>query len=148
MASRARSSSSKSKAPKRKAPKAEAPKTKAPNAYHRFGGEQPAVLASYEALGAACAQAGPLDARTIALCKLALSFGAGLEGAAHSHCRKALEAGWSAEELMHLAILGVPTIGFPSMMRNRGWVEDVVGTRSTRTNTSVTSNSRSRSKSK
>jgi alkylhydroperoxidase/carboxymuconolactone decarboxylase family protein YurZ len=105
---------------------------KTPGSYQRFGIEQPTILARYEALGLACAQAGPLDTRTIALCKLALSFGAGLEGAAHSHCRKALEAGCTADELMHGAILGAPTIGFPSMMRNRGWVEDVVKARASR----------------
>ncbi|MBM4108743.1 MAG: carboxymuconolactone decarboxylase family protein [Phycisphaerae bacterium] len=89
--------------------------------------EHPKVHAAYEALGAACAKAGPLDARTVALVKLATSMGAGLEGAAHSHTRKALEAGWTPEELMHAAVLGTPTIGFPSMMRNRGWIQDVVG---------------------
>ncbi len=98
---------------------------KTPHAYTRFGDSHPEVIAKYEALGRACTNAGPLDARTVALCKLAISMGAGLEGAAHSHCRKALEAGWTSAELMHLAILTTPTIGFPSMMRNRGWVEDV-----------------------
>lgn len=27
---------------------------------------------------------------------------------------------------MHVAHLCAPTIGFPPMMRNRGWVEDVI----------------------
>ena len=30
-----------------------------------------------------------------------------------------------AAELEHVAMLGTPTIGFPSMMRNLGWVRDV-----------------------
>ena len=98
-----------------------------PSPYVRMRDEQPELVEAYEALGAACAAAGPLDRKTVALVKLAISFGAGLEGAAHSHARKALEAGWKTEELVHLAILSAPTIGFPSMMRNRGWVEDVVG---------------------
>jgi len=70
---------------------------------------------------------GPLDAKTVALVKLAISLGAGLEGAAHSHARKALEAGWTGEQLLHAALLCTPTIGFPPMMRGRGWVEEVVG---------------------
>ena len=97
-----------------------------PSAYRRIGREQPQLLEAYERFGEACAKSGPLDGKTIALVKLAISLGAGLEGAAHSHCRKALAAGWSEDELMHVAHLCAPTIGFPPMMRNRGWVEDVV----------------------
>jgi alkylhydroperoxidase/carboxymuconolactone decarboxylase family protein YurZ len=89
--------------------------------------EHPELLDAYEAFAKACAHAGPLDARTIALVKLAISLGAGLQGAAHSHVRKALEAGCTPDELIHVATLSAPTIGFPSMMRNRGWVRDVVG---------------------
>lgn len=100
---------------------------KIPSVYAKMKAEHPDLLEAYEALGAACAKAGPLDAKTVALVKLATSLGAGLEGAAHSHTRKALDAGWTPEELLHAATLGTPTIGFPSMMRNRGWVLDVVG---------------------
>ncbi len=132
MATRKRSTTTSSSANAKTPRASQRTSLRTPGAYQRFGDEHPTVLARYEALGLACAAAGPLDARTIALCKLALSFGAGLEGAAHSHCRKALEAGCTADELMHLAILGAPTIGFPSMMRNRGWVEDVVGVRASR----------------
>lgn len=97
-----------------------------PSSYKKMRQEQPGILTSYEALGAACAASGPLDARAIALVKLGVSLGAGLEGAAHSHCRKALEAGCTPEELMHVAHLTAPTLGFPSMMRNRNWVMEVV----------------------
>ena len=96
-----------------------------PSPYLRMREEHPGLVEAYEALGAACAEAGPLDPQTVALVKLAISLGAGLEGAAHSHARKALEAGWTADELMHVALLSAPTLGFPTMMRNRGWVEDV-----------------------
>ena len=98
-----------------------------PSPYMRMRQEHPGLVEAYEALGAACAKAGPLDAKTVALVKLAISLGAGLEGAAHSHARKALEAGWTGEQLLHAALLCTPTIGFPPMMRGRGWVEEVVG---------------------
>lgn len=97
-----------------------------PTPYVRMRKDHPDLVEAYEALGAACAKAGPLDAKTVALVKLAISFGAGLEGAAHSHARKALRAGWTPAELLHASALCTPTIGFPSMMRNRGWVQDVV----------------------
>lgn len=96
-----------------------------PGAYRRMADEQPAMVQAYERFGEATAAAGPLDRRTIALVKLAISMGAGLEGAAHSHARKAIEAGWTKEALLHAAHLCAPTIGFPPMMRARGWVLDV-----------------------
>ena len=57
---------------------------------------------------------------------LALSIGTGLEGATHSGVRKALDAGCDPEEIRHVAVLGVTTLGFPTMMRARVWVEDVL----------------------
>ena len=86
----------------------------------------PDYMQAYESFGQAARLAGPLSAREVALVKLAISIGAGLEGAAHSHCRKALEAGCTAGELRHVALVSAPTIGFPTMMRARSWVEDVL----------------------
>ena len=103
------------------------PTQKIPKPYRRMHQEHPGYMAAYESLGREARRAGPLDDRTVSLVKLAISIGAGLEGAAHSHCRKAMQAGCTAEELMHVALLAAPTIGFPPMMRARGWVEDVVG---------------------
>jgi len=97
-----------------------------PKRYQQMHADYPEFMQAYESLGQAAAQAGPLSAREIALVKLAISLGAGLEGAAHSHCRKALEAGCTPEELRHVALLSAPTIGFPTMMRARSWVEDVL----------------------
>ncbi|MBS0197473.1 MAG: carboxymuconolactone decarboxylase family protein [Planctomycetes bacterium] len=87
--------------------------------------EHPELTSAYEALGRAASLAGPLDPKTVAIVKLAVSLGAGLAGAAHSHTRKALEAGWTREELLHAAHITAPTIGWPGMMRSRGWVRDV-----------------------
>jgi len=99
---------------------------KIPSSYKQMHEEHPDLMRAYESLGEACAGAGPLDARTVALVKLGVSLGAGMEGAAHSHTRKALEAGATREELLHVALLLTPTVGFPNMMRGRGWVLDVL----------------------
>ncbi len=96
-----------------------------PKPYLEMKERFPDLVCSYEALGEACKAAGPIDEKTVSMIKLATSLAAGLEGAAHSHTRKALEAGCTPEELEHVAMLGTPTIGFPSMMRNLGWVRDV-----------------------
>ena len=97
-----------------------------PKPYRQMHELHPEYMQAYEAFGKAAANAGPLDEKTISLIKLGISIGAGLEGAAHSHSRKALEAGCSADELRHVAMLSAPTIGFPTMMRARSWVEDVL----------------------
>ena len=102
------------------------PPGKIPGRYQAMHRSHPEFMAAYESLGEAARAAGPLTERETALVKLAISIGAGLEGAAHSHCRKALAAGCTADDLRHVALLSAPTIGFPPMMRARGWVDDVV----------------------
>ena len=97
-----------------------------PKRYRRMHDDYPEFMEAYESLGEAAKEAGPLSDREVSLVKLAISLGAGLEGAAHSHCRKALDAGCSPEDLRHVALLSAPTIGFPTMMRAKSWVEDVL----------------------
>ncbi|TWT83659.1 Carboxymuconolactone decarboxylase family protein [Planctomycetes bacterium CA13] len=97
-----------------------------PKPYKQMHIDHPELMQAYEAFGKATRESGPLSEREIALVKLGISIGAALEGGAHSHCRKALEAGCTADDLRHVAILTGPTIGFPTMMRARSWVEDVV----------------------
>ncbi len=98
-----------------------------PKRYKQMHAEHPQVMQAYEAFGKAVKDSGPLSEREIALVKLGISLGAGLEGAAHSHCRKALEVGCKADDLHHVALLAAPTIGFPTMMRCQSWVRDVTG---------------------
>jgi alkylhydroperoxidase/carboxymuconolactone decarboxylase family protein YurZ len=97
-----------------------------PKRYQKMHADHPELMKAYEAFGSAAKHAGPLSEREVALVKLAISIGAGLEGAAHSHCRKALEAGVTPDDLRHVALLSAPTIGFPTMMRGKSWVEDVI----------------------
>jgi alkylhydroperoxidase/carboxymuconolactone decarboxylase family protein YurZ len=103
------------------------PPGKLPGRFVQFQKQYPAIAAAYDALGNATAEAGPLDARMRALVKLGISIGAELEGAVHSHTRKAVEAGCSHDEIRHVALLSVTTKGFPSMIKTLSWVEDVIG---------------------
>jgi alkylhydroperoxidase/carboxymuconolactone decarboxylase family protein YurZ len=100
-----------------------------PKAYQAFGQEYPSVLKSYEAFGAACHEAGPLDASTRELVKLGITFGAGLKNAAKAHVRLARAAGVKPEAIRHAALLSATSIGFSSMMRNLQWVEEELGRR-------------------
>ena len=49
-----------------------------------------------------------------------------MEGAVHSHTRKAIEAGCSNQEIKQTVMLALPTIGFPSTMAVMSWVEDIL----------------------
>ncbi|MFQ6012563.1 MAG: carboxymuconolactone decarboxylase family protein [Thermoplasmata archaeon] len=100
---------------------------KLPKPFEEFKRDHPEVFAAYQRLGDATLEAGPLDGKTRELVKLGISLGAGMEGAAHSHARRAREHGATAEELRHAALLALTTLGFPSMMRGLLWVEDVLG---------------------
>ena len=97
-----------------------------PSFYSAFREAHPEVVRAYEALGDATRAAGPLPARQAELVKLALAAGARLEGAVHSHARRALEQGASPEELRHLSLLAITTLGFPAAMATRALIEDVL----------------------
>ncbi len=70
--------------------------------------------------------AGPLDAKTQRLLKLAAAIGALREGAVHSGVRKARDAGASTEEIEQVVALSASTIGFPAAVAVWSWVRDVV----------------------
>ncbi|HED08885.1 MAG TPA: carboxymuconolactone decarboxylase family protein [Ignavibacteria bacterium] len=100
--------------------------SKIPKRYMKFKEDYTEVAEAYESMGDAVHKAGPLDDKTRALIKLAISTGARLEGAVHSHTRKALKVGATPEELRQVALLSLPTIGLPSMMAALSWIDDVV----------------------
>lgn len=100
-----------------------------PKPYRRFTGENPAVARAYEALGEACAKAGPLDERTRELVKLGMAIGGRLEGAVHAHARRAVAAGATAKQIRHVVALAAPTVGFPTTVAAYTWVEEVLAKR-------------------
>ena len=97
-----------------------------PQPFRHFEAANTAVVRAYEALGQACAEAGPLDAKTRELIKLGMAIGGRLEGAVHAHARRALAAGASAAEIQHVVALAIPTVGFPTTVAAFTWVDDVL----------------------
>jgi AhpD family alkylhydroperoxidase len=97
-----------------------------PKPYERFRKKYADLWAAYDKLGAAVHGAGPLDEKTRELVKLGIAIGGHLEGAVHSHTRKALDAGATADEIRQVVLLAIPTVGFPTMMAALTWVEDVL----------------------
>jgi 4-carboxymuconolactone decarboxylase len=101
-------------------------KTQLPTWYQQFEKSYPAVMEAVEKLGVVTQSAGPLDNKSRALVKLAIAIGALREGAVHSHTRRALQAGCTPEELRHVGVLAVTTIGFPGTMATMSWIEDIL----------------------
>ena len=86
--------------------------------------DYPEVWAAYSDLGAAVAGAGPLTSREVRLAKLALAVGMQSEGAVHSHARRARDEGVGEEDLRQIALLAIPTIGFPRAAAALSWLND------------------------
>ncbi len=97
-----------------------------PSRAGQLASENPELWEAYQALGKACAEAGPLDDRTRRIVKLALAVGVRSEGAVHSHARRGIGEGLSPDELRHVAALAIPTIGFPAAVAALTWIEDVL----------------------
>ena len=97
-----------------------------PKRFREFAVRYPAIAKAYESLAEATQTAGPLDSKTRCLVKLAIAAGAWREGAVHSHARRALDAGCTADEIRHVVLLATTTLGFPSMMAVMTWVQDVL----------------------
>lgn len=96
-----------------------------PAAAGNLAAARPEIWQAFADLGAVCADAGPIAGSTRHLVKLALAIGVASEGAVHSHARRALEDGVGPEELKHVALLAIPTIGFPRAIAALSWIEDV-----------------------
>lgn len=97
-----------------------------PSTVQEFANHYPEVWKAFSELGNQCHSAGPLDEKNRRLVKIALSIGAGLEGATHSAVRGALRAGVSPDEIQHLAVLSITTLGFPAAMRAMTWLFDAL----------------------
>jgi 4-carboxymuconolactone decarboxylase len=96
-----------------------------PKKFLAFTSKYPEVAKAYSELGDAVHNAGPLDERTRALVKCAVSGASRLEGGFHAHVRKARQVGITKEEIQHVVLLTLPTVGFPHMMMLMSWVDDV-----------------------
>jgi len=100
---------------------------KIPSSVQEFEKQYPEVSKAFAAMGAACHESGgPLDERTRRLVKLGIAIASQHEGAVHSATRHALESGVSRQELLHVAILAITTIGWPSAYAAMTWIRDVL----------------------
>ena len=104
------------------------PKQPPPADVAELGQRYPEVWHAFNALAAACHDhGGPLDEKSRRVAKLGIAIGMRHEGAMHSAVRQALDAGMTADEIRHVAMLAVTTIGWPAAHAALTWIEDVVG---------------------
>lgn len=100
-----------------------------PKRFERFLKEYPEIAVAYESLGDAVHKQGPLDEKTRALIKIAIAAGSKMEGAVHAQVRKALKLKITKAEIRHVALLAIPTIGFPAAMAVMSWIDDILDTK-------------------
>jgi 4-carboxymuconolactone decarboxylase len=98
---------------------------KIPNHYESLKSRFPKSMEALENLGGAVRAEGPLDLKTGHLIQLAAAAVSQSEGGVHSHARRALEAGASADEIYHTLMLLVSPVGFPRVAAAISWVDDV-----------------------
>jgi AhpD family alkylhydroperoxidase len=94
--------------------------------YQDISKRYPEVIKSLETLGTAVRAAGPLDEKTSHLIQLAAAAAARSEGSVHSHTKRAIKAGASADEIYHTLIVLISTIGFPQAMAAISWSRDIL----------------------
>jgi 4-carboxymuconolactone decarboxylase len=97
-----------------------------PDVYQHFERAFPHVHSAHQELAKACYEGGPLDERAARLVKLGIALGAQAEGAVRSHARRALTEGESREEVRHVGLLALTTIGFPHSIAGLSWIEEVI----------------------
>ena len=86
----------------------------------------PEVTSALDEVRELISKSGPIDKKTAHLIQLAAAAGIQSEGSVHSHVRRALAAGATADELYHCALLLISTIGFPRTAAVVRWIDDVV----------------------
>ena len=100
-------------------------KDKLPKNFQKLQKNHPDFMAAVGKLGKAVREAGPLDEKTINLLQMSAAAALRMEGAVHSHARRAMTAGATEEEVRHALIVLTSTIGFPAVATATSWVNDI-----------------------
>jgi alkylhydroperoxidase/carboxymuconolactone decarboxylase family protein YurZ len=95
-----------------------------PGVFKDFVRAYPELAQSHERVAKAVERAGPLDAKTLALIKIGICVGAGLESALRSHVRRALNLGATTREIEQAILLGMNTVGFPRTVASWSWAHE------------------------
>lgn len=94
--------------------------------YYEVSKKYPDVMSAVENLGKCIRSSGPLDEKTSHLIQLAAAAAMQSEGSVHSHTKRAIKAGATADEIYHALLLLIPTGGFPRTMAAISWCRDIL----------------------
>jgi len=97
-----------------------------PHTYNWLASKFEKVIDVHQQFGKELQKAGPLNDKTGQLIKLAGAAAFNSKGAVRSHCRQALEADATPDEIYHTLILLVSTIGFPRVASALSWAKNVI----------------------
>ncbi len=95
-----------------------------PGTFKAFVTKYPALGRAHESVAKAVDEAGPLDAKTLALVKIGICIGAGLESALRSHVRRAMHHGATSAEIEQAILLAMNTVGFPRTVAAWSWAQE------------------------
>jgi alkylhydroperoxidase/carboxymuconolactone decarboxylase family protein YurZ len=102
-------------------PESAARREQVPGTYLEFVQRFPSLGRAHESIAGAVESAGPLDAKSLALIKIGICLGAGLESALRSHVRRAMQHGATSVEIEQAILLGMNTVGFPRTVAAWSW---------------------------
>ncbi|TVQ98181.1 MAG: carboxymuconolactone decarboxylase family protein [Desulfovibrionales bacterium] len=100
-------------------------KDKLPKNFQKMQKNHPDFMTAVGNLGKVVRDAGPLDEKTVNLLQMAAATALRMEGAVHSHARRAMSSGATEEEVRHALIVLTSTIGFPAVAAATSWVNDL-----------------------
>lgn len=100
-------------------------KEKFPKNFRKMLDRHPEYMQAVTDLGKAVRGAGPLEEKTVNLIQMAAAAALRMEGAVHSHSRRALASGASIEEIRHALIVLTSTIGFPAVAAAMSWIAEL-----------------------
>ena len=106
----------------RPASKSAAPKSSPPATFREFVAAFPDLGRAHESVARAVDAAWPLDAKSLALVKIGICIGAGLESALRSHVRRAMQHGATRAEVEQAILSAMNTVGFPRTVAAWAWV--------------------------
>jgi len=101
-------------------------KDKLPSVVEQFAEDRPDVWNAYNQLAQATLEAGPLDEKTARLIKLGIAIGAARRGAVRAHARRGAGVGLTRQELEHVALLGITTVGWPAAFASLCWIQEAL----------------------
>ncbi len=98
-----------------------------PAPYLHFRERYPDLAQAFEVLGQKCQASGPLEGREVRLVKLGVAVATGSRGGIKSQARRALQEGFTPDQVRHAALLALPSIGFPAVVAALGWMDETIG---------------------